>query len=153
MHGSGLFKSIFASKVRVKDNAIANTVLHNLNPLSSVNLGNTVGWFDIYQQNIWTNTAGNNLWSTAANWSVGVVPTANQFATFSGAYTYDNVYIDTNIAVHGILAKGFTGTSLQRASILAKGGSKKHVVGTGGITLNGVNAFHMSGAWILKGGI
>src|SRR5207302_1252457 len=47
-----------------------------------------------WQHPYWTGTAGDHLFSTAANWSTGVVPGASEIAIFNGQGT-SNATVDS----------------------------------------------------------
>ena len=84
---------------------------------------------------VWTNGSGDGLWSTAGNWQGGVVPGANDVATFDGS-AVGNCTIDTTVNVAGIdITSGYTGT----VSMTQTPGAD----GTGGtITHDGSYAVH-----------
>lgn len=105
---------------------------------------------DAIVEKIWTNGAGDRLWSTAGNWSPSGAPEAGTIVHFSGAYTTDSVYLDSNVNVASISAKGFTGATISSGSILASNYGRNITV-TGSITLHASRLQMGTGTWVVYG--
>ncbi len=78
----------------------------------------------------WTNAAGNNRWSDPANWSEGVVPGADDIATFNGTSS-DNVLVENDVSIAGLyIDKDYDG-------IVALSSTQRITIGTEGLTQKG----------------
>ncbi|HEV8382119.1 MAG TPA: Ig-like domain-containing protein, partial [Gemmatimonadales bacterium] len=86
----------------------------------------------------WSNAAG-GLWSTAANWSTGVVPSSADHAVINVAGTY-TVTLDVDATFAGLSVGGSSGTQ----TLVVPG----HTV-----TLNGAGTVNANGALQVNGGI
>jgi hypothetical protein len=97
----------------------------------------------------WTNTAGGN-WSTAANWSGGVLPTAADDVLITAAGTY-TVTQDVHATVASVTLGGASGRQhlTNVAAVLAVTGASailnNGVLGLNGGQLNGPGAYSVTG--------
>lgn len=113
---------------------------------------------------IWTGTNGDGLWTTAGNWSGGVVPGAGNSALFDGSCTNCNVTIPSSVSVAGIrMSSDYTGTITQAAGASFTVGSSgmtqvngtftggdSTITCTGRIALIGGNFTSTSGSFKVK---
>jgi hypothetical protein len=132
---------------------------------NSTNSGNNINWFFGAAGNVyWTNGSGDGKWSTAANWSTGVVPQATDSVYFN-SITIANCSVDTAASVANLaLDTGYSGTvtlgatlSTTAAFTLTQGGfdaaSYNVSVGTN-FTSSGALTRSLSlgsGAWTVAG--
>ena len=94
--------------------------------------------------NYWTNSSGDENWSTPDNWSLGHVPTNTEIATFESC-SGTRCYIDCNVNVAGInISFLYSGTILQ--------GSSTVNIGTSGFVQTGGYYIGRSGALRINGG-
>ena len=102
----------------------------------------------------WTGLAGDNLWSSAGNWTNNTVPGATDVAIFNGmcAGANCNAQMDSNLSVRGIsMMASYTGT-------LTQNNTRTLTVGTagfaqaGGIFVGGDSAVTINGPFALSGG-
>jgi hypothetical protein len=115
--------------------------------LGEVSCGTSVGI-------TWTGLAGDNLWSTAGNWSNNTIPGASDTAIFNGICTglNCNVTMNSSISVKGInILSSYAGTITQPSG-------NAITVGTSGWTqaagtfAGGNSAITMNGHFVLSGG-
>lgn len=62
---------------------------------------------DSYVTTVWTNSGGDNKWSTASNWTSGV-PTSSMVAAFDKNVTSATCILDINTTVFGISGRPYT---------------------------------------------
>ncbi len=103
----------------------------------------------------WTGSAGDNLWSTATNWTNNTVPGASDAALFNASVCVGaacNAQINSNLSVRGInLQSTYTGTLTQnstRTLTLGTAGFSQ----AGGTYAGGDAAVTMNGPFALSGG-
>lgn len=103
----------------------------------------------------WTGAAGDNLWSSAGNWTNNTIPGASDLARFNNSVCVGancNAQINSNLSVRGIvLDSTYSGTLTQnttRTLTIGTGGFSQ----AGGIFAGGDSNITMSGAFSLSGG-
>ncbi len=79
----------------------------------------------------WTGLGPDDNWSTAGNWSTGVVPTSSDYVQFDGTCTNCNATIDTSISIRALyLASDYTGTITQASGqTISLGQNISNIVG------------------------
>ncbi|MCX5677846.1 MAG: hypothetical protein NTY76_01930, partial [Candidatus Omnitrophica bacterium] len=93
--------------------------------INSTNVSNNTNWiFGMTGFNYWTNTSGDGLWSTAANWSTGVVPISVDNVVFN-TVSSSNCSFDTGVTNTTVgsltLGAGYIGTLTLAKSITIGG--------------------------------
>jgi fibronectin-binding autotransporter adhesin len=102
----------------------------------------------------WTGSTGDNTWSTAGNWSGGIMPTASEVAIFNSACVGANcnANITANMSVKGVsILSSYTGTITQnstRTITLGAAGWNQ----AGGTFAGGDSTITSSGAFALTAG-
>ena len=103
----------------------------------------------------WTNTGGDGLWSTCANWSGGTgtggCPGSSDIATFNNTSTA-NIAIDTTASVAGVsIASTYSGIITQNTGVTVTIGSSGFTQ-AGGTFTGGNSTIDISGVFNLSSG-
>jgi hypothetical protein len=103
----------------------------------------------------WTGASGDNLWSTAGNWTNNTVPSVTDAAIFNAAICVAancNAQINSNLSVRGItLQSSYVGTLTQNSTRTLTVGTAGYNQ-SGGIFVGGDVAITINGPYILSGG-
>jgi fibronectin-binding autotransporter adhesin len=102
----------------------------------------------------WTGLAGDNLWSTAGNWTNNTIPGASDIALFNSACSFANcnAQIDLNLSVKGIqLMSSYLGTLTQNTTRTLTFGTSGFIQ-AGGTFAGGDSAITANGSVSFTGG-
>jgi hypothetical protein len=103
----------------------------------------------------WTGLAGDNLWSSAANWTNNTIPGAGEIGLFNAAVCVGvscNAQIDSNLSVRGInLKTTYPGTLTQNTTRTLTIGTAGYTQ-AGGTFAGGDSAMTINGPFILSSG-
>lgn len=103
----------------------------------------------------WTGAGGDNLWSTAANWTNNTIPGATDIALFNGSVCVGalcDAQINSNLSLRGLqLQSTYPGILTQNATRTLTVGTAGYTQ-AGGTFSGGDSAVTMNGSFLLSGG-